>query len=125
MRNLDDNNLEDYLREFEPVAPRPLPPTRKRGPLLWAAVFAGVLIALAVFAICDPWRGQTSPEAHGRPKPQQPVTSVPADALTLGKLSAAAQQGDQALELELARSASFALPHMDTPNTALNALSGE
>jgi hypothetical protein len=48
-----------------------------------------------------------------------------ADALTVGKLSTAARQGDEALESVLARSSRVALPRMERPNTALNALSGE
>ncbi len=123
MRNFDDDiELENYLREFQPVVPRRLPSVRKRAPLIWAVVFAGALLMLAVFAIRNPWRTQP-PEAQALPG--QSVANVQADALTVGKLGAAAQQGDEALESALARSSRVALPRMDRPNTALNALSAE
>ena len=125
MRNLDDDiELENYLREFHPVAPRPLPSTRKRAPLVWAVVFAGALLILAVFAIRNPWRSQPR-QARAVREQQQSVANVQANALTVGQLSAAAQQGDAALESALARSSRVALPRVDRPNTALNVLSGE
>ena len=125
MRNLDDDiELENYLREFQPMAPRPLPSVRKRAPLVLAVVFASALLILAVFAIRNPWRTQP-PQEQAVQNPQQSVANVQVNALTVGKLSAAAQQGDEALESALTRSSKVALPRMDTPNTALNALSGE
>ena len=125
MRNFDnDIELEDYLREFQPVVPRPLPSVRKRTPLIWAVVFAGALLMLAVFAIRNP-RETQPPEPQALREQRQSLLNVQANALTLGKLSAAAQQGDQALELQLVRGSSVALPRMDRPNTALNVLSGE
>lgn len=125
MRNFDDDiEFENYLREFQPMAPRQLPSVRKRAPLVWAVVFAGALLILAVFAIRNPWRTQP-PEAQTPREPRQSVANVQADAPTVGTLSAAAQQGDEALESALARSSKVTLPRMDRPNTALNALSGE
>jgi hypothetical protein len=125
MRNLDhDIELENYLREFQPVTPRPLSPIRKRAPLVWAVVFASALAVLATFAIRNPWRRQP-PKTQALREPQHSVAHMQADALTVGKLSTAARQGDEALESVLARSSRVALPRMDRPNTALNALSGE
>jgi hypothetical protein len=125
MRNFDDDiEVENYLREFQPVAPRPLPSVRKRAPLIWAVVFAGALLMFAIFAIRNP-RGPQPPEAQALRQQKQSVSDVQANALTLGKLSAAAQQGDQALESQLARDSSVALPRMDRPNTALKVLSGD
>jgi len=125
MRNLDDDiELENYLRDFQPVAPRPLPSVRKRERLVWAVVFAGALLILAVFAIRNPWRTQPR-QVRAVRDAQQSVANVQASALTVGNLSAAAQQGDEALESALARSSKVALPRVDRPDTALNVLSGE
>ncbi len=125
MRNLDEDiDLENYLREFQPVAPRPLPPTRRQVPLIWSVVFASALLMLAAFAIRSPWRTHY-PQSEAVREPQPSVANVRANAPTVGNLSAAAQQGDEALESALAGSSKVALPRMDRPNTALNALSGE
>lgn len=126
MRNLDnDVELENYLREFQPIEPRPLRPARKRIPLMWAAALAGAVLALATLAIRVPWNIRDLTTLQDQPKTPPAIAGAPVNALTLGKLSAAAQQGDQALESELFHSALVALPRMDRPNTALNALSGE
>lgn len=126
MKNVNDHvELENYLREFQPVEPRPLPPVRKRVPLIWAAVFAGALLVLAIFAIRIPRNVQGLPTFKAEPTTPPSGTPAPDHAVTLRKLNAAAQQGDPALELELFRNASMVLPRMDRPNTALNALSGE
>ena len=93
MRNLDDDiELENYLRDFQPVAPRPLPSVRKHEPLVWAVVFAGALLVLAVFAIRNPWRTQPRHVRAVR-EARQSVANVQANALTVGNLSAAAQHG--------------------------------
>jgi hypothetical protein len=92
---------------------------------MWAAALAVAVLVLATFAIRAPWNMRDLPTLQDQPKTPPPIASAPSNALTLGKLSAAAQQGDQALESELFHSASVALPRMDRPNSALNALSGE
>jgi len=126
MRNLgNDVELENYLREFQPIEPLPLRPARKRVPLMWAAALAVAVLVLATFAIRAPWNMRDLPTLQDQPKTPPAIASAPVNELTLGKLSAAAQQGDQALESELFHSASVALPRMDRPNSALNALSGE
>jgi len=125
MRNpYEDIDLENYLREFQPVMPRPLPPARIRVSLIWTVVFASALLMLAAFAIRNPWRPDY-PHAQAVREPQPYVANVQANAFTVGKLSAAAQHGDEELESALAGSSKVALPRIDRPNTALNALSGE
>ncbi len=121
MKNInDDVELENYLREFQPMEPGPLPRVQRRAPLIWAAALVGALL-VAILGIRAPHLIRDASRLQAPPY----IASTPVDALKLGKLSVAAQQGDEALESALFRSSSAALPRMDRPNTALNALSGE
>ncbi len=124
MKNLkDDAEMEKYLREFQPVATRPLPPLRKPASFAWAATCAAIV--LAVLTILGHRQFRSVREAEVRVPLTQPATNARANPLTLGQLNEAARQGDQAFESVLDRTASAGLPRMDKPNTALSALSGE
>jgi len=124
MKNLnDDTEFENYLREFRPVAGRPLP-SRRPASFAWAATCAAV-IALVALAILGHRHVPSDRQGKIQALLTQPAANERAHALTLGQLNAAARQGDQALESALDRSASAALPRMDKPNTVLSALSGE
>ena len=128
MRNLDDDiELENYLRDFQPVAPRPLPSVRKHEHLYQPGPSYSPALSWC-------WRSSQSEIPGGRNRARARAATR---AATVRRQRASRRahrwkpkrwrlrQGDEALESALARSSKVALPRVDRPDTALNVLSGE
>ena len=101
----DDEDLETYLRQFEPVAPAPLPASRRTN---WPWLTAAAAVALmAVTSLFTPGRG--------------PRTAPPG-AVTRPGTRALLALDDAALERALAASSSSVLPDPARRDRVLHAV---
>lgn len=112
-----DAQFEDYLRQFRPRAPRPLPAARASR---WIGIAAAALFLMVVSAAIA-WLRPHSDDGGGT----IPVVARPAPerAVSLASLHALAALDSSQLELALDREARGLLPDVERGGGVLQALS--
>jgi hypothetical protein len=124
----DDHKFEVYLRSFHPRQPRPLPNRGKvlflrwRGPVVAAAV-VGAVLAVALLSMRH--RPVSAPPPMARVETPLGTNNGIAEQISLGRLSALANQDPARLEAELDRVSAKLLPDVRSGHGVLKTLSAE
>lgn len=124
----DDREFEAHLRSFQPRQPRPLPSRGKvlllrwRGPAIAMAAVAAVLI-LSLLSMRHSPISAPSPVARAE-TPRTADISI-AEQVSLGRLSALANQDPAGLEAQLDQVSSKLLPDVRSGHGVLKTLSAE
>jgi hypothetical protein len=124
----DDRKFEVYLRSFHPRQPRPLPGKGKVLLLRWrrpAIATAGVGAVLAV-ALLSIWhRPVAAPSPMVRVETPLATDNGIAEQISLGRLSALANQDPARLEAQLDQVSAKLLPDVCSGHGVLKTLSAE
>jgi len=124
----DDREFEVYLRSFQPRQPRPLPGKgralvlRWRAPAIAVAAVAAVLI-LALLSMKH--RSASVPSPIARVEAPRAEDIGIAEQISLGRLSALANQDPAKLEAQLDQVSSRLLPDVRSGHGVLKTLSAE
>jgi hypothetical protein len=124
----DDRKFETYLRSFQPRQPRPLPGRGKlillrwRGPAIAAAAVGAVL---AVTLLSMRHRPVSAPSPVARVETLPVTDNSIAEQISLGRLSALANQDPARLEAQLDLAAAKLLPDVRSGHGVLKTLSAE
>jgi hypothetical protein len=124
----DEGKFEVYLRSFHPRQPRPLPGRGKvlllrwRGPVIAVAV-VGAVLAVALLSMRHRPVSAPSPMA-GVETPRATDNGI-AEQISLGRLSALANQDPARLEAQLDQISAKLLPDVRSGHGVLKTLSAE
>ena len=121
----DIQNLESFLREFEPRRPRPLPiAAMQHRSLRWFAAAAALILVCGVGAlwlVSQQRAGRaTHGSAHLNSSPARATQNVPAIVLTREALAS-----DPSFDQELDSMARRSLPNFDRNDSTLRVLASE
>jgi hypothetical protein len=121
-----DGRFEEFLRDFHPRAPKPLPPVfGPRRPWMWLA--AAAVLILICGAIADRLLEERllrngPPGLTARPAPP---AENPAREASLGRLSQVAMEDPSGLDAALGKASRDLLPRFDRRNSTLSVLAKE
>lgn len=125
----EDDRFEQYLRQFRPRKPGPLPETperpRLRARLLWAAALLAVVCGLSVWIAVERVSRPEIREPQSDPCEFGTAVKPAARDLTLGKLSIYAGRDPACLGFVLSESSRNVLPDVEDSRGALGALAAD
>jgi len=124
--NDQDPRFEEFLRDFHPRAPKPLPPVfGPRRPWRWLAAAAVLILGCGVIAdrLLEKRTLRNAPPAlTARPAPP---AENPAREASLGRLSQIAMEDPSALDAALDQASRDLLPRFERRNSTLSVLAKE